>query len=156
MNNDNITSEKPDRDSSKTPSSSDWTESFLAVLKNTGNVRRSCEEAGVSRTTVYSRKRKDKNFSARWVEAMENAIDRLESMVLKQAEQGDKTQLRYLRKWLRDSVDGDKATAELSEPSGAPNAPYEFDFSKLTKDELDTLETLLRRALCSATASGEI
>lgn len=51
---------------------------FLATLRETGNVRCSCEVAGIERNTAYSWRMEDDTFRELWREALESAIDLLE------------------------------------------------------------------------------
>lgn len=56
-----------------------WEKAFLAKLRNTSNVRASCEDAGIGRTEVYDHRKNDPVFAALWDAALEEAIDLLEA-----------------------------------------------------------------------------
>ena len=69
-----------------------WTKAkeakFLKVLAETCNVRQACEEAGVSDTQAYRRRKSDASFRASWVEAIGTAYQRLELALLERALNG--------------------------------------------------------------------
>lgn len=60
----------------------DWQEAFLAHLRDTGNVRRSCEAAGVARSWVYERRDADPALAAEWKAAALDAADLIEETLL--------------------------------------------------------------------------
>jgi len=66
-----------------------WTERaeerFLDQLAASCNVETSCQEAGVSHTTVYRHRRKRPEFAAKWQEALEQGYARLEMVALEGA-----------------------------------------------------------------------
>lgn len=90
-------------------SSADWRSAFLASLKETGNVRASCEAAGVERTTVYDRRDGDPEFAAAWKEAMDDAIDLLVTAARQRATATSDTLLIFLLKSHRREVYGDQS-----------------------------------------------
>lgn len=51
---------------------------FLATLRETGNVRASCEAAGIARSVAYGWRGENESFKELWVAAIEEAIDLLE------------------------------------------------------------------------------
>lgn len=53
---------------------------FLKVLSDTGNVQTAAESIDVLRSTVYNWRRKDKEFSKAWDEALDIAADRVEAV----------------------------------------------------------------------------
>src|SRR5262245_35302996 len=61
--------------SSRTP---DGDERFFTALQNGHSVRAACEAAGYVRSCVYLWRRDDKDFAARWAEALLIAGDLLE------------------------------------------------------------------------------
>jgi len=54
-------------------------EKFIRILRDTCNVRRSADEAGINRITVTRWRAKDESFSVAWDEALEEAKDLLEA-----------------------------------------------------------------------------
>lgn len=65
-----------------------WREGFIAALRNSGNVRASCQAAGVERSTAYRAYATSSEFAAQWEEALEEAIDTLEGAAWKRARDG--------------------------------------------------------------------
>jgi hypothetical protein len=70
----------------------DWTKekeaNFLTVLAETCNVTQACEEAEVSVSGAYRRKREHAAFRAAWLEAISVAYQRLELVLLDRAFNG--------------------------------------------------------------------
>lgn len=58
---------------------------FLIKLRDSGNVRLSCQAAGVPRKTIYRWRHKWATFAAEWQEALDDALDLLEGMAWKRA-----------------------------------------------------------------------
>lgn len=61
---------------------------FLARLADTANVSASCAAAGISRHVAYALKRLDAAFAAQWEEALQIALDGLESEIIRRAIEG--------------------------------------------------------------------
>lgn len=74
------------------PQPREWTREkearFLTVLGETCNVTRAAEEAGVSTSSAYRRKKEDAAFRAGWLEALSVAYQRLEFVLLDRAFNG--------------------------------------------------------------------
>jgi hypothetical protein len=51
---------------------------FLATLRETGNVRCSCNASGIDRTTAYTWRQENETFKLLWRNAIDEAIDLLE------------------------------------------------------------------------------
>jgi hypothetical protein len=70
----------------------DWTKAkadrFLAVLAATCNVSEACRRGKVSMTVVYRHRKKDAWFRAAWLEAIDQAYQRLEMVLLDRAFNG--------------------------------------------------------------------
>lgn len=64
------------------------TEKFLTVLAATTNVSEAAREAGMTASSAYERKRRDKAFAAAWAEALEIGFAELEMLLLRQALKG--------------------------------------------------------------------
>jgi len=62
---------------------------FLRHLARTGSVAFAAERAGLSRNTLYRRRRTDPAFAAGWAEAIAGAVDRLRDEAAKRALQGN-------------------------------------------------------------------
>jgi len=76
----------------------DWSEPFLGSLAQRGNVRRACEDAGITRQMAYLRRESDEDFRAAWDDAIEDACDRLEEIARDRAEEQSDTLLIVLLK----------------------------------------------------------
>ena len=72
-------------------------EKFLAHLRETANVTESAAACGVSQRMVYTWKKKRVEFSRAWDEAVEVAIDALESEARRRALKGVER-----KKWTKD------------------------------------------------------
>lgn len=72
----------------KKRSAPDWMPRFLACLRDTSNIRASCEAAGVNRTTVYRRRDSDKKFADAIADALEDGTDDLELEARRRARHG--------------------------------------------------------------------
>ena len=79
----------------------DWRPTFLRVLADSGNVSCAARAAGVDRTTVYARTRRDPMFAAAWEQAEQEAIDALEVEARRRALAGSDSLLRFLLRSLR-------------------------------------------------------
>lgn len=80
------------RPKQRKPSKRDWTDAkqrdFLTSLSETCNVSRACEEAGVSVSSAYKRRKTNAAFRAGWLEAIGTAYHRLELVLLDRAFNG--------------------------------------------------------------------
>lgn len=56
----------------------DWTDAFLAALREYPVVQHACDAVGVNRSLVYRRREAEPAFAKAWEEAMEAGIDRAE------------------------------------------------------------------------------
>lgn len=81
-----------DKPKLRRPSKRDWTEAkqrdFLTALAETCNVSRAAEEAGVSVSSAYRRRKSNAAFRAGWLEAIGTAYQRLELVLLDRAFNG--------------------------------------------------------------------
>jgi hypothetical protein len=82
-----------------TPKKADeWRPVFLNTLRNTGNVRASCQAAGITRQVAYAHRSSAKEFAAQWDEALQDAIDGLEAVAINRARTSSDTLLIFLLK----------------------------------------------------------
>jgi 20S proteasome alpha/beta subunit len=58
---------------------------FIAALTAQGTVYHAAQAAGISRQTAYRWQRDDLEFAEAWDEAMDNAVDAVESSIYQQA-----------------------------------------------------------------------
>lgn len=63
----------------------DWMPAFLLALRNSANVRASCQAAGISRKEAYKQRGKSARFREAWDEAIEDALDVLEAEAWRRA-----------------------------------------------------------------------
>ena len=62
---------------------------FIDALAEQGTVLHAARAAGVSRMTAYRSRQDDREFASRWDEAIENAVDQVESTIYQQAVGGN-------------------------------------------------------------------
>lgn len=60
----------------------------MNALRNSGNVRASCQAAGIDRSTAYKAREKSPEFAAAWDTALEEAVDSLEAAAWTRARDG--------------------------------------------------------------------
>jgi hypothetical protein len=65
-----------------------WQPTFLASFRTTGNISRSAEAAGISRSTVWKHREKDPEFDRQYNEALDDAVDTLEAEAWRRAAEG--------------------------------------------------------------------
>ncbi len=65
-----------------------WQTPFLAAMRNSGNVRASCEVASISRVNAYKFRNNHPEFAAQWDNALQDAIDTLEAVAWQRARTG--------------------------------------------------------------------
>ena len=89
-------------------------ERFLARLRESGNVRASCDAAGVPRRTAYNWRGQWATFAKAWDDALDDAVDILEATAWKRAvkEQSDRL-LMFLLKAHRPEKYKDRVEQEL-------------------------------------------
>ena len=66
---------------------------FLERYRNSGNIRASCQAAGVPRSTIYYWQRKFSTFAAEMDDAKDDAVDALDLEAWKRATQGESDRL---------------------------------------------------------------
>jgi 20S proteasome alpha/beta subunit len=62
---------------------------FIDALTAQGTVYHAAQVAGISRQTAYRWHREDPDFADQWDEAIENAVDAVESVIYQKALSGD-------------------------------------------------------------------
>ena len=98
----------------------EWQQRFLAALRNSGNVRASCQAAGVSRKHAYTTRQNDEEFQAQWNDAMEDAIEYLEAIARQRAATSSDTLLIFLLKAHRPEKYRETVRQEHTGASGNP------------------------------------
>lgn len=110
-----------------------WVPAFLEWFRETGNVRSSCEFAGIARSSVYHHRANSKEFAAQFADAEQDAADRLREVARERAIRASDRLLIYLL-----SVHGDvPATQPKTDPVNATEKPME----ELTDADLTRLIT---------------
>lgn len=88
----------------KKRSAGEWRPVFVEALRNSGNVRYACQQAGIDRKTAYKHRETAPEFAAQWDEALEDAIDALEVYARDRAKKNSDTLLIFLLKAHRPAV----------------------------------------------------
>jgi hypothetical protein len=137
-----------------------WQKRFLDHLRETGNVRRSCEAASVARSWAYDLREKDPAFAAEWKLAALDAADLIEEVVqdrgvngwdepvwYKDAQVGtvrkySNTLAVFLLKHANPEKYGDRTELRHSGPDGGPIQIQQqtADLSHLTDEQLDAID----------------
>jgi hypothetical protein len=111
----------------------EWRPQFLAALRNSGNIRASCQAAGVSRQVVYDHRRRSAEFRQQWDEALEDAIDVLEAEARRRAMQSSDTLLIFLLKAHRPEKYSERVRLDVLIRQAAERVAAELG---LTADEV--------------------
>lgn len=85
-----------------------WHRTFLAELRKAPSVSHACEVARVSRQTAYTHKKTNSAFAAEWRDALDKAIDDLESVAFKLATEGDSSLISFLLRCHRPEIYRDR------------------------------------------------
>lgn len=85
----------------------EWIPAFLAALKSHGIIRLACQQANVTRRTVYLMKDNNEEFAEQWNEAIEEATDTLVAVARQRAINGSDRLLEFLLKSHRKEVYGE-------------------------------------------------
>lgn len=96
----------------------EWMGTFLATLRNSGNVRAACDKAGISRRNVYEFRDRDSIFRDAWDEAKQDAVDILEAVAWSRAQTQSDTLLIFLLKHNRPETYLVPKQVEHSGPGG--------------------------------------
>jgi hypothetical protein len=92
----------------------EWAPAFLSVLRDTCNVRASCQAAGISRQAAYDYRDKDKAFRKQWADAIEDGIEVLEAAARQRAMSISDTLLIFLLKAHRPEVYRDRYEVKIN------------------------------------------
>ncbi len=63
-------------------------QAFMRMLADTGCVKDACAAGGISRDLAYKLRKRDESFAAEWAEALEEAVDALETEARRRAMDG--------------------------------------------------------------------
>lgn len=124
-------------------------ERFLAALAEGQKVGSACRAVGYSRTSTYEWREADAQFAARWQEAIDDAVERMEAEADRRAVDGtlkpvfhqgvecghvrefSDTLLIFRLKALRPDVYRERASVEHTGKDGEKLIPPETDTSKM-------------------------
>jgi hypothetical protein len=150
----------------------DWQARFLSHLRDTGNVRRSCEAAGVARSWAYELRDKDPQFAQAWKYAALDAADLLEETVTDRAVNGweepvwykdeqvgtvrkySNTLAVFLLKHANPEKYGDRTRLEHTGADGGA-IHIQTDISHLNDEQLSQLAAILDAAQPGGGPSGD-
>lgn len=102
------------------PWPADWMPAFLLALRNSANVRASCQAAGISRKEAYKRRGTSARFREAWDEAIEDALDVLEAVAFQRAKASSDFLLWRLLASRRRDIYGDRQAVEVAGADGLP------------------------------------
>lgn len=119
-----------------------WKERFLNALRNSGNVRAAAQAAGITRENAYQYRNRSKEFRAEWESAMEDAIDVLEAVAFRRAQETSDTLLIFLLKSHRPERYADRVRLDIIKQEAERLA----EGTEFTADELIAqAEEILKR-----------
>lgn len=116
-------------------------ERFLIALGEGLSVAGAAKLAGVGRQTVYDWRKRDASFAAAWDDAIETGTDNLEDEARRRAMNSSDTLMIFMLKARRPDKYKERRASEVSGPGGGP-IQTEWDYSKLSLDDLEALERL--------------
>ena len=117
-----------------------WRKTFLVSLQNSGNIRLSCQAAGISRVAAYRDRLHDDAFRAEWDTAMEDATDTLELIARKRAAASSDLLLIFLLKAHRPEKFRENIKHDLT-----ANVTVTRKVEDLSDEELGTIALSRRR-----------
>ena len=96
------------------PGGGDWRPAFLAMLRNSANIRLSCAEAGISRTIAYQHRDADAQFARDWDDALEDACDLVEAKARQLALEGSERMIELILRAHRRRVYGERLDVTIA------------------------------------------
>ncbi|MBO9574489.1 MAG: hypothetical protein J7494_02010 [Sphingobium sp.] len=120
---------------------------FLTMLSTCLNVRRAVESVGLSYSSAYQLKRRDREFARDWAEALDQGYDNLELEMMRQAIEGcERTET------VQETLDGPVTQVRIvrSHPHGMALRllqahRVEVQIHRRAQDELDSDEDIAAR-----------
>ena len=91
-----------------------WKPTFIEALRKSGNVRASCQAAGITRQAAYHARGKLPTFADAWDHALADAVDVLEMTAWKRAQEYSDGLIKFLLKAHRRELYGDHMRQEIS------------------------------------------
>ncbi len=108
-----------------------WEVRFLAILRDSCNVRLACHGAGITRQCAYKRRGKSPAFAAAWAEAEDESVELLEAKARSRAMEQSDTLMIFLLKAHRPKKYRENYQVDLTS-GGLPFKIYGgFDPSKV-------------------------
>jgi hypothetical protein len=92
-----------------------WQRAFLKALQKVPNVKAACAVAGITRRSAYDARDNDPEFSAAWLHALGESVDRVEAKVFQQAIEGDAQLAMFLLKSHKRELYGDVSRMEVDQ-----------------------------------------
>lgn len=106
-----------------------WARAFLSALSESGNIRLSCDAAGINRWTAYDLRSSDAEFADEWQHALDDAADLLEVEARRRAEHGvSRLKFHQGKAVLVPALDdnGLVITDDKGEPKWRPYVEHEY------------------------------
>lgn len=122
----------------------EWIPTFLATLRNSGNVRLACQKAGIDRKTAYKWKERSREFREQWQEALDDACDVLEAEAWNRARGGSDLLLIFLLKAHRPDIYRETTRHEVT---GAGGKPIQIKVAAIRQKRWKDIQPTLRRVL---------
>ena len=141
----------PARKRGRPPASQECVKAFLDELAESGAVAVAAQRAGLHRSTLYDLRRRNKDFAARWDQALQLGLDRLQDHAVVRATVGEETPvwqggrqvgtvrrpdsrlLQFLLKAHRPEVYAGPAAPPAADPAG-PHSSSMADFARRLRE----------------------
>jgi hypothetical protein len=75
-----------------------WQAVFVQALRKSPNITAACHAAGISRFTAYKYRENDEAFAAKWDEALDASVDKVEETAFRMANEGDSQMIQFVLK----------------------------------------------------------
>ena len=72
-----------------------WQAVFVERLRHNPNVTAACHAANVSRFTAYKYREQDETFAAKWDEALDASVDKVDETAFRVAREGDNQMIQF-------------------------------------------------------------
>jgi hypothetical protein len=99
---------------------------FLNTLAETGQVKKACEAVDISTPTAYRYRQRNSSFAAQWQEAMNSAVEAIESEVIRRSIFGHDEPVVYQGQFVPE-IDYDAIDPETNEKYPPALAPVKRD-----------------------------
>jgi hypothetical protein len=121
----------PKAPTNTTPKKMGWQDRFIELLAVTFSVTSAAQGAGIDRSTAYRYKYEHPEFAARWDDALNSAIDRLEKAAYERAVNTSDTLAIFLLKTRRPDLYRDQQHVNTTQ--------FTINYSDLTQPQLERL-----------------